>query len=288
MILSLLSSLKEKLLPVAPRTAEWEARMIVLHATGKTWGELHADGGALKPEEERIIEEFTAHRLEGQPLAYVLGTAPFRERELRVGPGVLIPRIETELLVEAAVEAARKDFAAADPVFALDLGTGTGCIALAAAEAEPRVQVDAVEFSTEALRYAKLNTASSPACDRVRIVALDYLKEPWSPKLRPLYHLILANPPYVSQLDWDSLPPEVKAEPHRALVAGPEGDEVLRWIIEHARGRLVAGGLMILEVGAGQAEPLARYAETFPELRCDKIIPDHQSIGRILAVRKRV
>ncbi len=283
--ISVLNSLKEKLETVSPRTAEWEAKVILRHVTGKSWAELYAGDGALSEDDERVINEFAAQRAEGDPLAYVLGTAPFKEKELRVGPGVLIPRIETELLVQEAVDTARKEWAKADPILAVDLGTGTGCIALALAEAEPRVRVDAVEFSTEALRFARLNVAASPASDRVRIVPLDYLKESWT-KLQPTYHLILANPPYVSQEDWDALPKEVKAEPHRALVAGPKGDEVLRWIIEHGRKHLLPGGKMILEVGIGQAEGLARFAETFPELRCDKIIPDHQNIGRILAVKK--
>lgn len=285
-ILSVLNLLKEKLIVVSPRTGEWEARVIVLHVTGKTWAEVFAGDGKLSTEEEKLIEEFGVRRAAGEPLAYVLGTAPFRERELSVGPGVLIPRIETELLVEAALEAARGDLAGINPVLALDLGTGTGCIALAAAEAEPRVRVDAVEFSTEALRYAKLNTAASPAADRIRIIPLDYLKEPWIGKLRPAYHLILANPPYVSQEGWGALPPEVKAEPHRALVAGPEGDEILKWIITHARGSLIVGGYLILEVGIGQAESLGRFAETFPDLRCAKIIPDHQGISRVLVLKK--
>lgn len=285
--ISILNSLKEKIEKISPRTAEWEAKMIVLHVTGKTWAELYAGDGGISEDDERVMREFAEQRAEGDPLSYVLGTAPFRERELRVGPGVLIPRIETELLVEAALEAVRGDLAGMDPVWAVDLGTGSGCIALAVAEAEPRVRVDAVEISSEALSYATINTAASPASDRVKLIPFDYLKSPWTSKLKPFYHLILSNPPYVSQHDWDALPREVKAEPHRALVAGPEGDEVLKWIIAHGREHLVPGGRMILEVGIGQAEPLARYAETFPELRCDKIIRDHQDIGRILAVRKR-
>jgi release factor glutamine methyltransferase len=287
-ILSVLNSLKEKLEVVAPRTAEWEARMMILAVTGQSWADLYAGDGELRSEEEKLLEEFAVRRLAGEPLAYVLGTAPFRERELSVGPGVLIPRIETELLVEAALEAARTDLADKDPVLTLDLGTGTGCIALAVAEAEPRIRVDAVELSTEALRYAKVNTAASPACARVRIIPMDYLKEPWSGKLKPQYHLILANPPYVSQLDWSALPPEVQAEPHRALVSGPNGDEILKWIITHARAHLTVGGFMILEIGIDQSESLVQYAKTFPDLCYDKIIPDHQSIPRILVLKKNM
>lgn len=285
-ILSVLNSLKGRLEGVAPRTAEWEARMMILHVTGRSWADLYAGDGLLKSQEEKLLEEFAVRRLAGEPLAYVLGTAPFRERELSVGPGVLIPRIETELLVDAALEALKEDLTGTDPVQTLDLGTGTGCIALAVTEADPRVRVDAVELSTEAIRYAKLNIAASPACDRVRLVPMDYLKETWSPKLKPAYHLILANPPYVSQLDWNGLPPEVQAEPHRALVSGPDGDEVLKWIISNGRTHLAPGGSMVLEIGIDQSESLTAFAKTFPDLRYVKIIPDHQDIPRILVLKK--
>lgn len=284
--ISVLNSVIEKLETVSPRTAEWEAKVILRHVTGKTWAELYAGDGALSADDERVIREFAEQRAEGDPLGYVLGTAPFREKELRVGPGVLIPRIETELLVEAALEAARADLAGANPILAVDLGTGSGCIALGLAEAEPRVRVDAVEISSEALSYATINTAASPAADRVKLIPFDYLKNPWTAKLKPAYHLILSNPPYVSQSDWDALPREVKAEPHRALVAGPEGDEVLKWIIEHTREHLLPGGSMILEIGIGQSKTLSRHAESFRELRCAKIVQDHQGIDRVLVIKK--
>lgn len=282
--------------------------MILRHVMGAGWQERAIGGETLPAEQEAQSLGLVERRVAGEPLAYVLGDAAFGELELRVGPGVLIPRVETELLVEAAVDIAKNDFSKLTRVDALDLGTGTANIALGLAAAEPRIHVDAVENSSEALRYAAANVAAQTAEGRsesahkqasgskneprpsipvrVNLIAMNYLRDAWEGNLKSLYHLILANPPYISESDWVALPSEVKREPRAALVGGPRGDEILRWIIEHACLRLAPAGAMILEVGIGQAEPLSRFAESMSGLRCDKIIPDHQGIGRILVVRK--
>jgi release factor glutamine methyltransferase len=215
---------------------------------------------AANPEEEipgaaaRRFGEMVRRRLRREPVAYIVRAKWFRRIELAVDPRVLIPRPETELLVELALEQA--------PRSVLDVGTGSGAIALAIADELPECEVTATDISTAALEVARANAERLGLADRVR-----FLESSVPPD--DAFDLVVANLPYVAEPDWDSLAPEVAEwEPREALLAGPDGLDAIQAFLSNRalppdRGRpfnrhpdemATAGrGVVALEVGEGQA-----------------------------------
>jgi release factor glutamine methyltransferase len=185
-------------------------------------------------------------RIAREPVAYIIGRKGFRHLELAVDPRVLIPRPETELLVEVALELA--------PATVLDVGTGSGAVALAVAAELPRAAVLATDTSPAALELARENAQRLGLADRVRF-------EGGTLPARGRYDVVVANLPYVSEAEWDSLEPEItRYEPRSALVAGATGLEA----IDRLLGELSVGPpraeTVALEVGAGQAASVAELA----------------------------
>jgi len=230
----------------APRL---DAELLLCEATGADRAYLAANPAAeIPPPAARRFGELVRRRLRREPVAYILGRRGFRHLELSVDPRVLIPRPETELLVELALELG--------PASVLDLGTGSGAIALAVADELPDCAVTAADTSAAALEVARSNAERLGLADRVRFV---------EGSLPPGedFDLILANLPYVAEADWSSLQPEVtKWEPREALLAGPDGLEAIRTLLT-GRVRVLsryprqntnsASGIVALEVGEGQA-----------------------------------
>ena len=186
-------------------------------------------------------------RAAGEPVAYILGRKAFWTLELRVGPAVLVPRPETELLVERALAVHPCDEARV-----ADLGTGSGAIALALASARPRWQVVATDLSAEALGVARAN-AVALGLERVEMVQGDWLA------CLPgrSFHVISSNPPYVAAGDPALRDPQLMCEPRLALVAAEDGLAALMRIIDAAPGHLESGGWLLLEHGATQAAAVA-------------------------------
>jgi len=198
---------------------------------------------ATEPEAEipakaaRRFGETVRRRLRREPVAYILGRKGFRSIELAVDPRVLVPRPETELLVELALELA--------PQRVLEIGTGSGAVALAVADELPGCEVVATDTSPAALEVARANAARLGLADRVELV------EAMLPPEGGELDLVLANLPYVAESEWGSLAPEVTEwEPREALLAGPDGLDVLRTAIPVAASVAPA---LALEVGTGQA-----------------------------------
>lgn len=185
--------------------------------------------------------ELIGRRGRREPVAYLTGERAFRRLRLRVGPGVLVPRPETETLVEWALEVL------APGASALDWGTGSGAIAIALATEGDGLHVTAVDRSPEALTVAAGNVAAAGAS--VELVRSDGFAElaGW------LFDAVVANPPYLSEADLGDAPPELAFEPHEALVAGPTGLEAIATIVRDAPAHLAPGGWLLMEVGAGQA-----------------------------------
>jgi len=185
----------------------------------------------------RRFGETVRLRLRREPVAYILGRKGFRSIELAVDPRVLVPRPETELLVELALELV--------PQRVLDIGTGSGAVALAVADELPGCEVVATDTSPAALEVARANAERLGLADRVELV------EVMLPPKVGGFDLVLANLPYVAEAEWESLAPEVTEwEPREALLAGPDGLDVLRTAIPAAASVAAA---LALEVGAGQA-----------------------------------
>lgn len=226
---------------------ELEARLLLAEATGQNSVQLLAWPEVVP---ERAAREgfraLLARRAAGEPIAYLLGHCEFHGLSLRVTPDTLIPRPETELLVDTALELGPQG-----PARVLDLGTGSGAIALAVARARPDWQVIATDRSTAALRVAE---------DNARALGLDVhfcagdafaaLEEETG------FDLILSNPPYVAADDPHLEQGDVAHEPREALAAGPDGMVVLRQLLEQAPHHLTPGGLLILEHGHDQGQKL--------------------------------
>jgi release factor glutamine methyltransferase len=227
--------------------ARLDAEVLLEHATGWDRAKLAADPKLKLPAAEaRRFGEMVRRRLRREPVAYIVGSKWFRNVELAVDPRVLIPRPETEMLVELALELR--------PGRALDVGTGSGAIALAIADELPDCELVATDNSPEALAVARANADRLDLADRVRFL------EGTVPEGE--FELIVANLPYVPEPDWALLQPEVTEwEPREALLAGPDGLDVIRALLpecvrslcRHAGQRASAGGVLALEVGQGQA-----------------------------------
>jgi release factor glutamine methyltransferase len=201
-----------------------------------------------------LFAEMVRRRVRREPVAYILGRKGFRRIELIVDRRVLIPRPETELLVEVALEL--------KPRTLLDVGTGSGAIALAVADELPDARLVASDISTDALRIAQDNAKRLGLGDRVELVSRGvHSLRGAEPDGRP-FDLLVANLPYVSEPEWEELAPEIREyEPRQALVAGPTGLEAIEALLAEVRKLGRRPGAVALEVGAGQAEAVARLVE---------------------------
>jgi release factor glutamine methyltransferase len=225
-----------------------DAELLLAEAIGLDRAQLVADPEAeIPPPAGRRFGEMVRRRLRREPVAYILGRRGFRHLELAVDPRVLIPRAETEMLVELALEL--------EPHSVLDLGTGSGAIALAVAAELPGCAVTAADTSAAALEVARANAERLDLAERVRFVE-------GSLPMDGDVDLILANLPYVAAADWASLQPEVTEwEPREALLAGHDGLDAFRALIpacgqiarRRADGTAATGLTVALEVGEGQA-----------------------------------
>jgi release factor glutamine methyltransferase len=224
------------------------------------------------PELRAELDSLLARRCSGEPLAYIDGSTVFCGIELDCGPGVLVPRPETETLVDVALEL----IAGRPGAILVDIGTGTGAIALAVAAARPDARVWATDASEDALRYAARNADRTGVA--MSIVHGD-LFDALPGSLHGHVDLVVSNPPYVPTAT--PLPPDVAAEPFIALRAGPRGDDVLRRIVSEAPAWLSPGGALALEVGtevqAGEIADALRSA--FPAVG---IRDDHNGCPRVV------
>jgi release factor glutamine methyltransferase len=228
---------------------------------------------------QRLIER----RLRFEPIQYILGTQEFFGLSLRVTPAVLIPRPETELLVEAFLGRLRDGQPATPkPLRLADVGTGSGAIAIALAHAIPQAQVMAFDLSPAALALAAENARSHHVTGRIRFLVSDLL-EALPPDAEP-FDAILSNPPYIPEGDLPTLHPQVREhEPAQALFAGPDGLDLYRRLIPQAAVRLQPGGLLALEFGFGQREALALLLAGWQSV---EFLPDLQGIPRIALASK--
>ena len=229
---------------------ELDAQLLLCEVLGKgrsylyTWPER-----VLTSDEETAFNKLLARRREGVPVAHILGERDFWSLSLKVTPDTLIPRPDTELLVELALELLPSERA----LTVIDLGTGTGAIALAIAHERPKARVTAVERSAAALAVAEENR------ERLGLANVELLEGSWFEPL-PLearFDLIVSNPPYVAKDDPHLSRGDVRFEPLTALTAGPDGLDDIRHIAAAARDHLKPGGWLLLEHGYDQGEAVA-------------------------------
>jgi release factor glutamine methyltransferase len=220
-----------------------EARALLRHALGHADAYLvaHAQDALDAPSRE-AFERLAARRSAGEPIAYLTGEREFYSLEFNVTPAVLIPRPETETLVDAALER----IPAQAPCRVLDLATGSGCVAVAIARQRPGARVTATDRSGEALAVARGNAARHGA-------AIEFVESDWFAALAGRrFDLIVCNPPYVAQRDPHLAEGDLRFEPRAALVGGADGLACIRSIVAHARSHLDPGGALWFEHGHAQ------------------------------------
>ncbi len=218
-----------------------------------------------------------------EPLQYILGTQEFCGLEFHVNRAVLIPRPETELLVEYAAQripAERK-------AVIVDVCTGSGCIAVAIARKRPRVQVIATDLSNPSLAVARQNAVYHAVGERIIWLEGDLLGALAEQGLEGQVDLIVSNPPYIAEADWATLQPEVRLfEPRGALVAGPQGTELHERLLHESGRYLSPGGALIMEIGAGQARAMRRIVEQTPGCKFHRLIYDEAGLERVVIVER--
>jgi release factor glutamine methyltransferase len=238
--------------------AEAEARFMVERASGYDADEW-LEAAEVRPAARAgaRLRDMVARRVAGEPLQYVLGAWSFRGLDLMLDRRVLIPRPETEIVVEVALEEAER----MGPIrVVVDLGTGSGAIALALEAELPDVEVWACDASEDALTVARANVAGC-AATRVRLPVAASWFDALPATLRGTVQLAVANPPYVAEHEVASLPDEVRLhEPRAALVAGPKGTEAIEGLLDEVPGWLAPGGTVVLEIAPHQSEKMQRYA----------------------------
>ena len=220
-----------------------EAQILLGHALGasRAWLVAH-ESEFVEPDAALMFRELVRRRQAGEPIAYLVGKKEFYGLDFRVTPDVLIPRADTESLVEAALE---KITQAPDDV--LDLGTGSGCVAIALAHQRPAAHVTAVDSSAAALRVARENADANG-------VQVEFVQSRWFDGLAGRrFHLIVSNPPYVAAQDHHLRQGDLRFEPLGALASGPDGLSDIRLIVGAAPAHLREGGWLLFEHGHDQA-----------------------------------
>ncbi|HEX3663614.1 MAG TPA: peptide chain release factor N(5)-glutamine methyltransferase [Acidobacteriaceae bacterium] len=229
----------------------------------------------LNDEQARRYDDWLARRERREPVQYIVGEQEFYGLALKVTPDVLIPRPETEHLVEAALGLAPHD----RPVRICDVGTGSGAIAVALAHHLPLAEVTAVDKSTEALEVARGNAAQHGVSGRVRLLQSDLLGAVRGER----FDMVVSNPPYVAT--GEMLEAQVRLyEPQQALYAGPTGLEVYRRLIPAAKQALVEGGWLLLEIGFGQRDAVSAMLVGWDAV---EFVNDLQGIPRVAIARRR-
>jgi release factor glutamine methyltransferase len=227
----------------------------------------------LTPEEESRYEAALAERSRGVPAQYITGHQEFWGMDLIVSPAVLIPRPETEHVIEAVLE-----LQASGTPRVVDVGTGSGCIALALAKELPNAKIHATDISPAALEIARVNAARHQL-ERIHFHQTDLLEG-----LRGEFDFVVSNPPYVGESEEDTVQLEVrKFEPRSAVFAGPRGTEVISRLIPQAHPALRPGGWLVMEISGTIAGEVRTFLENWENVQ---IKPDLQSIPRVAIAQK--
>ena len=234
----------------------------------------------LTAEQAAKLEALTARRATREPLQYLCGSWPFLDFELAVGPGVLCPRADTEVVAEAAAQM----LAGVQAPKVLDLCAGTGCLGLGVKRFCPEADVTCVEKSPEAFRYLKKNAASALKQGTARAVEGDLFTY-WQGLPEGELDLIVSNPPYLTAAEMQQLQPEVAREPAMALEAGEDGLVFYRALAEHYQNALRPGGALALEIGWQQREAVTALlaANGWVDIACRK---DYGGNDRCILARR--
>jgi release factor glutamine methyltransferase len=230
-----------------------------------------------------IVRELVSRRVGREPLQYILGTQEFCGLEFDVNPAVLIPRPETELLVEYVTQRIPAERQAT----IVDVCTGSGCIAVAIARLRPRARVIATDLSNPSLDVARQNAVRHAVGERITWLKGDLLGSLAEQELEGRIDVIVSNPPYIGEADWAVLQPEVRLfEPRGALVAGPQGTELHERLLHESGRYLIPGGALIMEIGAGQVHAMRRIVDQMSGYRFHRLVYDAAGLERVVIVER--
>jgi release factor glutamine methyltransferase len=259
--------------------ADTSARVLAEHTLGWSRERFLTDARSAEPAEfASRYAAVVARRASREPLPYITGTREFWGLSLGVTPDVLIPRPETELIVETALEL----FPDRNAVFTMaDVCTGSGCVAIAVAVERPHASIVATDISERALGIARRNAVRHDVVARIRLLRTDLLESVGSE-----FDLIVANPPYVRAVDRPGLQPEVREEPDVALFGGDDGLENIRRLIEQAPGCMRPAAHLVFEFGFGQELDVERLIGETPNLTLLGLRRDLQGIARTAVARR--
>jgi release factor glutamine methyltransferase len=235
----------------------------------------------LTPDEQSNFDEVIRERARGCPTQYITGHQEFWGLDLLVSPAVLIPRPETEHVVETVVELVKEyPFDGPGRLRLLDVGTGSGCIALALASELPHAEIHACDISEEALEIARVNAARLALGGKVLFRKSDLL----SVYAGEHFDFVISNPPYVGECDADKVQKQVREfEPKVAVFSGREGMEIYRRLVPQAHDALSPGGWLVAEIGYSEEQNVRNLLAGWAEIQ---VTPDLQGIPRVIAARK--
>lgn len=262
---------------IEPLEAARDAQVLAMHALEWDRATLFArDDDPPPPGFPDAYESLVDRRTRREPVAYIRGVQEFWNRDFAVSPSVLIPRPETELIVEEALSCA---FA-----LAADIGTGSGCLAVTLAAEFPRSRFVATDVSSAALETARENAGRHGVAKRIEFRETRYLDEATGP-----FDLIVSNPPYVSESEYPGLAPEVRDfEPRTSLASGPEGLDDIRGVLNAAARSLAPGGRLLLEMGHGHAAAVAALVHADARLHLLVVRNDLQRIPRMAVIERKM
>ncbi len=231
------------------------------------------------------FREWVRRRAEGMPVAYLVAEREFYSLPFRVTPDVLIPRPETELLLIRLLDLVKQRGEAGAGVSIADVGTGSGILAVCSARELPKARVTAIDVHPPALEVARANAARHGVAARVEFIAGDLLE---SLPAERRFDFIVSNPPYVSSAEFAKLPPTVRDfEPRQALLAGPQGTEVIQRLLPQAAQRLNSGGWLLIEVSPMIEPAVAKLLAAQAYLEPAATIKDLAALPRIVQARKK-
>jgi release factor glutamine methyltransferase len=258
-----------------------DAEVLLAHVRGCQRILLYTAFDELVAEEPRSrFRELVRRRGAGEPVAYLVGGREFFSLPLAVSPAVLVPRPETEGLVVRVIDLCRE--AAAPRI--VDVGTGSGAIAIAVATHLPRAEIVAADISAAAVEVARANAARLGLAERITVVESDLLA---AAVLAGPWDVIVSNPPYVREDEFATLPRDVREhEPRGALVAGPRGVEVIERLVAEAVGRLKPGGWLVLEAGPAVAADVERLLAATSGLEPGPTLKDLARLPRVFQARR--
>lgn len=285
---SLVKSFTTQLKAVGVQSPRWDAEILVAHGLKKPRLSIYSDPDqVVEPELENRLVSLLDRRLKREPLQYLLGSCEFWGLPFAVGTDVLIPRPETELLIEAACSTKMGLQDMQHPTM-VDIGTGSGCLAVALAGEFPDATIYATDCSRESLRVAHQNVVTHGVSNRVHLLRGD-LYEPIQRKgLTGQINLLVSNPPYIPRASLPHLQSEVRDhEPVWALDGGPDGLDFYRRLLARARDFLSRGGIMILEFGADQLDAIRGLAHRF-QMDVTRIVKDGGGNPRVIVLTPHI